>query len=79
MSAAECIDLLDAVLKSSSPAAYAKGVETAYLDAGWERDALTVAAIAELHRAGEIESLLHMRAEWSGRRKSVLPHVMKPT
>lgn len=79
MSAAECIELLDAVLRSSSPTAYAKGVEMAYMDAGWEWDALTAAAIAELHRAGEIELLMHIRAEWSGQRTLARTRSTKPT
>lgn len=73
MTDAERVRLLDATMRSHAPVAYVEGVRSAFEIIGRLEDALTAAAISELHGSGEIETLMFMRAEWMGKRSSAHP------
>lgn len=68
MSKAERTKLLDAALTSNAPEAYLGCMQSAFDEAGREDDATMAASLQLLYRAGEIEVLMWMRAEWLGRR-----------
>ena len=78
MTDAERVKLLDASMRSRAPVAYVEGVRSALEFVGRLDDALTAAVISELHGSGEIETLMSMRAEWTGQRLSVHPQA-RPT
>ncbi|WP_237481233.1 hypothetical protein [Lichenibacterium dinghuense] len=73
MSPDERVDLLDAAMRSSDPQAYLDGVHIAFEDAGRPDDALAAMVFRTLLRGEEIEMLMHMRAEWCGRRVPIRP------
>ena len=68
MSPAECVKLVDAAMKSHAPASFLAGVRHAFQFGGRNSDALTAAVLKDLFHTGEIETVMHMRAEWRGER-----------
>ena len=73
MSDAERVKLLDAAMTSSGPEAYLAGMKSTFDEAGRGEDAVIAASLQLLYRAGEIEVLMSMRAEWSGLRSLTQP------
>lgn len=78
MTALERAKLLDAVMRSTAPEAYARGVHGTFSAAGRGGDALVAAMIAELHHSGEIEFLMRLWAEWTGGSEVVQPPPARP-
>ena len=60
-------------MKSSAPEAYLAGMLSAFHEAGRDDDATMAASLQLLYRAGEIEALMSMRAEWLGLRSLTQP------
>ncbi len=73
MSEAERVKLLDAAMRSGAPEAYLAGIQKTLEEANRDVDATMAASIRLLYRAGEIEVLMSMRAEWSGLRSLTQP------
>ena len=64
MGHAERVKLLDAAMRSSAPHAFLDGVRSAFEFAGRHDDALIVTLVRSLLKAGEIETVMNMRARW---------------
>lgn len=66
----EWVDVLDRAMRSGDLGAHLDGVQGAFADAGRDGDALMAAVIRALLQAGEIETVMCMRAEWGGTRRT---------
>ena len=64
----ERVKLIDAAMCSRCPVGFLAGVQSAFRRSGRSENALMASALGSLLGAGEIESVMHMRAEWRDER-----------
>lgn len=64
MDPAERVKLLDAAMKTADATAYLDGMARTFVEVDRRGDAVLAAVLRGLTQAGEIETLMFMRAKW---------------